>query len=80
LGSLQVQSIALAPEEGTLPLEVVMAEVDGVPYGLLRHTGGILDEAAAERLVEQFVAVLETVAADPQARLDDLLSTASRQA
>ena len=80
LGSLQVQSVALAPEEGTLPLEVVMAEVDGVPYGLLRHTGGILDQPAAERLVEQFVAILEAVAADPQARLDDLLSTASQQA
>jgi non-ribosomal peptide synthetase component F/aryl carrier-like protein len=73
LGSLQVESFPLPPDESTLPLELVMAEVCDVPHGLLRYRADTLDESAADRLVEQFVAMLEMVAADPGMPIGELI-------
>jgi hypothetical protein len=73
LGSLQIEAFPLPLEEGALPLEVVIAEVSGRPYGRLRYRAGFLDESTADRLVEWFVAVLEHVATDPDVPLGELL-------
>jgi acyl-CoA synthetase (AMP-forming)/AMP-acid ligase II len=72
LGSLPVETIALPVAPGALPIELVMAEIDGVPHGLLRHRGDVIDEAAADRLVAEFVATLETVVADAGTPLGEL--------
>jgi hypothetical protein len=61
---------------GGLPLELVLAEAGGSLHGLLRWRAGGFDEATAERLAEEFVAVLEAVAADPGRPVGDLLPVA----
>ncbi|MFD5461539.1 condensation domain-containing protein [Kitasatospora sp. NPDC127059] len=73
LGGLEVEAFPLPFEEGTLPLELVMAEADGRLHGLLRHRAGFLDEPGAERLLAWFTAVLERVADDPGTPLGELL-------
>jgi hypothetical protein len=71
LGALEVEPFGLPMGEGALPLEVVLAEVDGQLHGLLRYRADI-DEAVAEHLVVGFLAVLERVADDAGVALDDL--------
>ena len=50
-----------------------MAEVGGVPHGVLRYRPGALDDEAADWLVEQFVTVLAVVAAEPGRRVGELV-------
>ncbi|MEV4534044.1 condensation domain-containing protein [Asanoa sp. NPDC049518] len=65
LGALRVEGFPLPPARSALKIELMMAEVDGVPHGLLRYHADALDDAAAERLVNAFVELLDVVAADP---------------
>ncbi|MGH3258937.1 MAG: condensation domain-containing protein, partial [Streptosporangiaceae bacterium] len=72
LGPLQVESLPLPLDESATPLELVMAEVSRAAHGILRYAAGTLAEPAADRLVQQFVAILETVAADPGTPISQL--------
>ncbi len=72
LGSLPVETFPLPLVGGTLPIEVVVAEAAGAAHGLLRYRAGSLGAAAADRIVRDYVAVLEQVAADPDAVVADL--------
>ncbi|HEV2087264.1 MAG TPA: condensation domain-containing protein, partial [Cryptosporangiaceae bacterium] len=65
LGSLRVESFPLPPAQSPVRVELMMAEVGDVPHGLLRYHADALGDAAADRLVEQFVALLELVAVEP---------------
>ena len=64
LGALRVERFPLPAPAGALPIELVMAEVGGVPHGVLRYRGDVLDGPAADRLVSRFLATLEAVVAD----------------
>lgn len=72
LGSLPVEKFALAHGGGAVPVEVVIAEVSGAAHGLLRFRAGSLDAAAADRLVQDYLAVLDRVAANPDVTLAGL--------
>ena len=72
LGSLPVEKFPLSLGGGAVPVEVVIAEVSGTAHGLLRHRAGSLDAAAADRLVRDYLAVLDRVAADPDVTLAGL--------
>lgn len=65
LGALDVELVPLPAEPSRLPVELVMAEVDGSAHGLLRYRGDVLDDAVAQRLVTRFVDLLDAVLADP---------------
>lgn len=65
LGGLDMELVPLSAEPSRLPVELVMAEVDGSAHGLLRYRGDVLDDAAAQRLVTRFVDLLDAVLADP---------------
>ncbi|MYW69885.1 AMP-binding protein [Streptomyces sp. SID8379] len=69
LGSLPVEKFPLRLGGGAVPVEVVIAEVSGTAHGLLRFRAGSLDAAAADRLVRDYLAVLDRVAADPDVTL-----------
>lgn len=77
-GSLPVERFPLPLVGGAVPVEVVMAEVSGAAYGLLRHRAGSLDAAAADRLVRGYLAVLEQVAAEPDATVGSLAARAGQ--
>jgi acyl-CoA synthetase (AMP-forming)/AMP-acid ligase II len=72
LGPLQVESLPLPLDGSATPLELVMAEVSQAAHGVLRYAAGALAEPAADRLVQQFAAILETVAADPDTPIGKL--------
>ncbi|MFF4505312.1 AMP-binding protein [Streptomyces sp. NPDC001401] len=72
LGSLPVEKFPLALGGGAVPVEVVIAEVSGTAHGLLRFRAGSLGAAAADRLVRDYRAVLDRVAADPDVTLAGL--------
>ncbi|WP_406859436.1 AMP-binding protein [Streptomyces sp. HUAS MG47] len=72
LGSLPVEKFPLSIGGGAVPVEVVIAEVSGTAHGLLRFRAGSLDAVAADRLVRDYLAVLDRVAADPGATLSGL--------
>ncbi|HUZ55206.1 MAG TPA: condensation domain-containing protein [Streptosporangiaceae bacterium] len=76
LGPLQVESLPLPLDESAIPLELVMTEASGAAHGVLRYAAGALDEPAADRLVQQFVAMLEMVAADPGTAISELTAGA----
>ncbi|GIF62815.1 hypothetical protein Ais01nite_08500 [Asanoa ishikariensis] len=71
LGGLRVESFPLPPARSALKIELVMAEVDGVPHGVLRYHADALDDAAAQRLVDAFVGLLDSVATDPDRPLSE---------
>jgi acyl-CoA synthetase (AMP-forming)/AMP-acid ligase II len=75
LGPLRVETFPLPSAPSPVRLELMMAEVSDVPHGVLRYRPGALDAAAADRLVEQFVAVLELVAAEPGQPVGELVSS-----
>ena len=77
LGSLPVEKFPLSLGGGAVPVEVVIAEVSGTAHGLLRHRAGSLDAAAADRLVRDYLAVLDRVAADPDVTLAGLADGAA---
>jgi acyl-CoA synthetase (AMP-forming)/AMP-acid ligase II len=62
LGSLQVESFPLPPEEPSPPLDLVMAETDDALHGWLRYRAGALDAIGANRLLELFTTTLEMAA------------------
>ncbi|MER7169897.1 AMP-binding protein [Streptomyces mesophilus] len=72
LGSLPVEKFPLPIGGGAVPVEVVMAEVAGAAHGLLRFRAGSLDAPVADRMVRDYLAVLEQVAADPDVTLAGL--------
>jgi len=73
LGSLQVETFPLLPDVGAVvPIEVVIAEVAGAAHGLLRYRAGSLDAPAADRIVRDYLAVLDRVATEPDASVADL--------
>jgi acyl-CoA synthetase (AMP-forming)/AMP-acid ligase II len=74
LGSLGVERFPLPALASSLPVELVMAEVGGVPNGVLRYHADALDDATARDLIERFVAVLELVAVDPDRPIDQLVA------
>ena len=57
-----------------------MAEVDGRLHGRLRYGPGALDEAAADRFVNHFAALLDRVAEDPDAPIGDFTGTREQRA
>ncbi|ASW54320.1 AMP-binding protein [Plantactinospora sp. KBS50] len=62
LGPLRVESFPLPAEPSALPVELVMAELDGVPHGVLRYRADALDDATADDLVAGFLGHLAEVA------------------
>jgi acyl-CoA synthetase (AMP-forming)/AMP-acid ligase II/aryl carrier-like protein len=78
LGPLRVENFPLPYGETSLPLELVMAEIDETLHGILRYRAGTFGEGDAARLIEEFTSVLEAVAADPDVCLGTLLPDAPR--
>ncbi len=72
LGPLPVERFPLPAPAGALPIELVMTDVGGVPQGVLRYRGDVLDGPAADRLVTRFLAALEAAVADPGAPVGGL--------
>jgi non-ribosomal peptide synthetase component F len=64
LGSLRLENIPLPHQPSGIPLELTMAQVGVALHGSLRYSPAVAEPAAA-LLVEQFTALLETVAAEP---------------
>ncbi|WP_405755144.1 AMP-binding protein [Streptomyces sp. NBC_01411] len=75
LGSLPVERFRLPVGGGAVPVEIVIAEVSGTAHGLLRFRAGSVDAAAADRMVQDYLAVLNRVAADPDVTLAGLGET-----
>lgn len=73
VGGLEFEAFPLPLDEGELPIEVVMAEVAGAMYGVLRHRAGFLGPADARRMIERFTEVLERAAEDPATPVSQLL-------
>jgi hypothetical protein len=76
LGALRVCRFPLPAAPATVPVELAMAEISGVPHGLLRYRADALDAATAEQFVRRYLAVLEQVAADPTVPVGELYRTA----
>ncbi|MGC5004853.1 AMP-binding protein [Streptomyces sp. DT203] len=72
LGSLPVERFPLPVGGGAVPVEIVIAEVSGAAHGLLRFRAGSVDAAVAGRMVQDYLAVLDRVAADPDVTLAGL--------
>jgi acyl carrier protein len=64
LGSLRLENLPLPHQPSGIPLELTMAQVGAALHGSLRYSPAVAEPAAA-LLVEQFTALLETVAAEP---------------
>ncbi|WP_433389475.1 AMP-binding protein [Micromonospora sp. KLBMP9576] len=67
LGSLAIERFPLPAAETGLAVEMVLAEIDSVPHGVLRYRGDALDADGADRLVARFVRKLRDVVTEPDA-------------
>jgi aryl carrier-like protein len=76
LGALRVERFPLPAAPAAVPVELAMADVSGVPQGLLRYRGDALDAATAEQFVQRYLAVLAQIAADPAVPVGALCLTA----
>ncbi|MER7455857.1 amino acid adenylation domain-containing protein [Micromonospora sp. NPDC126480] len=65
LGPLEIENFPLPAHAAGMPIELMMAELDGVPHGVLSYRAGTLDEPTVDRFVADYLAVLDAIAADP---------------
>jgi hypothetical protein len=65
LGPLEIESIPLPHHAAGMPVVLMLAELDGVPHGVLSYRAGTFDEPTADRFVADYLAVLDAIAADP---------------
>jgi acyl-CoA synthetase (AMP-forming)/AMP-acid ligase II len=73
VGSLYVENFPLPPQPSGLPLDMMMSELGDELHGVLRYRDGATGEPTADRLIERFTAILDTVAADPDRPIAELL-------
>jgi amino acid adenylation domain-containing protein len=81
LGSLSLEPYSLEQRSSQCDLEMVFEEGDGGVAGMLRYNTDLFEAETAERIIDHFRIILDSIAADPERRVSAIpwLAEAERQ-
>ncbi len=72
-GNVQFEPFLIPQQEGQFDLVIELTEVQGTVEGVLKYSLDLFEREAAERMACHYRGLLESVAANPQAPIGDLM-------